>query len=127
MAIGPNTIIESATGGSGNDTLYGNAAANILTGCGGNERLSGAAGNDSLAGGTGNDRLIGGVGNDALVGGAGNDCFYFNAAMFSARNIDRITDFAPVYDTIYLENAVFAHLANGHDQRRLFLYGCCRP
>ena len=65
-------------------------------------------GRDSLFGGLGNDLLNGGVNNDNLTGGAGKDTFVFNTA-FTA-NIDRITDFRPVEDTIKLENAIFTRL-----------------
>ena len=46
--------IENLTGGAGNDTLTGDAAANTLDG------------------GNGNDMLIGGAGADTLIGGVGN-------------------------------------------------------
>ncbi|MFZ4532302.1 MAG: M10 family metallopeptidase, partial [Alsobacter sp.] len=58
------SLIENATGGSGNDTVSGNQAANVL---------SGGAGNDSLLGLTGDDTLLGGAGNDTMNGGAGRD------------------------------------------------------
>jgi serralysin len=58
------SLIENAKGGSGNDTIIGNSAAN---------RLWGGVGNDSLSGGEGNDQLIGGAGADWLDGGAGFD------------------------------------------------------
>lgn len=48
VCIGPNTIIENATGGGGNDLLVGNAA---------------------------NNQLIGGLGVDDMLGGAGNDIY----------------------------------------------------
>ncbi len=54
-------IIGSRTG---RDSIYGNAAANILLGNGGNDKLFGNAGSDILAGGKGADRLDGGVGED---------------------------------------------------------------
>jgi serralysin len=40
------SYIENAVGGSGNDTLTGNATANRLDGGGGNDTLTGSAGND---------------------------------------------------------------------------------
>ena len=55
---------ENLTGGSGNDTLTGDTAANVL---------DGAEGDDTLIGGGGADTLIGGVGDDVLVGGGGTD------------------------------------------------------
>lgn len=46
-----NANIENATGGKGNDTIYGNASNNLL---------------------------IGNAGNDTMTGGAGDDAFYFH-------------------------------------------------
>ncbi|SJM91914.1 calcium-binding protein [Crenothrix polyspora] len=65
--IGHGTLIENAIGGSANDTLTGNALANILSGGKGNDRLSGNNGNDKLMAGEGTDVLIGGLGKDSYV------------------------------------------------------------
>lgn len=43
------SLIEDAIGGSGNDTIIGNAADNTLTGGGGNDTLDGAAGINTAA------------------------------------------------------------------------------
>lgn len=80
--------IENLTGSAFNDTLTGNAAANILVG------------------GNGNDTLNGRAGNDTLTGGGGNDVFLFDTAL-GAANIDAITDFSFVNDTIRLDDAIF--------------------
>ncbi|MGF6692128.1 Ca2+-binding RTX toxin-like protein [Metapseudomonas resinovorans] len=79
--VGSDTLlnIENLTGGGFNDTLTGNAGANILDGGAGNDVLIGGLGADQLIGGAGNDVLIGGLGVDRLVGGAGADRFDFNA------------------------------------------------
>ena len=61
--------IENFTGGSGNDTITGNAVANILIG---------GAGADTINGGAGDDTIVGGTGNDTLNGGANNDTFTYN-------------------------------------------------
>ncbi len=55
--------VEDVTGGDGNDTLTGNAAANVLKG-----DLSGDAssGNDDITGGEGVDAMLGQGGNDTL-------------------------------------------------------------
>jgi len=58
------SLIENATGGSGNDTITGNQANNALVG---------GSGSDTLNGGDGNDTLTGGIGNDTIVGGNGVD------------------------------------------------------
>src|SRR5207244_10244238 len=62
--------------GSGNDTLTGDAGANVLDGGAGNDTLNGGLGNDTLNGGAGNDTLTGGAGDDILNGGLlGSDVF----------------------------------------------------
>lgn len=53
VSIAIGVTIENATGGSGNDILYGNSGDNIL---------------------------IGGAGSDTFYGGAGNDTIYFEAS-----------------------------------------------
>ena len=65
--------IENGIGGTGQDTLTGNAVANRLEGGGGNDSLYGLGGNDTLIGGTGNDYLAGGDDFDRLEGGQGDD------------------------------------------------------
>ena len=75
--------------GAGNFTGTGNAAANAITGGGGNDTLNGGAGNDTLNGNAGIDTLTGGAGNDTMVGGGGNDLFLFSAGF----GRDVITDF----------------------------------
>ncbi|WP_341890888.1 calcium-binding protein, partial [Variovorax sp. YR752] len=83
--------------------LTGNGLANLLTG---------GTGANALNGGAGNDTLVGGAGNDILTGSSGNDVFRFTVAPNASTNVDRITDFSAVYDTIQLENAVFTKLAS---------------
>ena len=90
----------SAINGTGNDL------ANIITGNTAANQLNGNAGNDSLEGGAGNDTLDGGLGDDVLTGGAGKDYF----KLTTAGNIDTVTDFTVIDDTIRLENAVFKKL-----------------
>ncbi len=99
-----NATITEGTKGS----LTGNTGSNTLTGNSGTNTLTGMVGRDSLFGGKGNDVLNGGTQNDTLTGGAGNDAFIFNVALTA--NIDLITDFAPVNDTIKLENSIFKAL-----------------
>ena len=69
LSIAYGATIENASGGSGNDTLLGNAAAN---------RLEGNAGRDRLGGGNGADWLDGGASVDTLTGGRGADRFVFD-------------------------------------------------
>jgi serralysin len=60
------SLIDNATGGSGNDTIIGNAIANVL---------NGGSGNDTITGGGGNDTIIGGAGTDTAVY-SGNEASY---------------------------------------------------
>ena len=67
------TSIESAIGGSGNDSMTGSGGANLLDGGAGDDTLIGGGGADTLLGGAGADRftyVIGG-GADSVDGGAG--------------------------------------------------------
>ncbi|MCP1470897.1 serralysin [Sphingobium sp. OAS761] len=67
------SLIENANGGSGNDSITGNSAANVIHGNGGNDSIDGSSGDDTLYGEAGNDYLMGGDGNDTLYGGDGDD------------------------------------------------------
>jgi serralysin len=108
--------IDKLLGGLGNDSLFGGTENDSLDGGAGNDAVRGEDGIDKLLGGLGNDTLLGGVGNDTLSGGAGIDIhtgganadfFLFDAALNKTTNVDRITDFSHVDDTIRLENSIF--------------------
>jgi Ca2+-binding RTX toxin-like protein len=82
-----STAAISLTGNEFNQSIYGNAGANLMRGGGGNDLLVGLAGNDTLDGGTGADNLRGGTGNDVYRvdnaldaifenGGEGDDTVY---------------------------------------------------
>ncbi len=73
ITLSSASTFENALGGSGNDWLGGNSAANTLTGRGGHDILVGNAGNDILVGDAGRDVLVGGLGLDSLNGGADDD------------------------------------------------------
>ena len=75
-SAGQFAFFENALGGSGDDALTGNSAANHLVGGAGNDTLDGADGNDLLYGGIGNDKITGGTGADSLFGEAGNDTLF---------------------------------------------------
>jgi Ca2+-binding RTX toxin-like protein len=122
VGIAFGTVIEDAVGGSGNDTITGNAADNRLAGGAGRDRLSGAAGNDtllgdagadSLSGGAGDDRLDGGRGADRLTGGAGRDAFVFDTLVAGIMDRDTIADFTGGIDHLELARAVFGGLGAG--------------
>lgn len=85
--------IENVRGTAGDDTIYGDAGNNILSGGtfghdtlygrDGDDRLEGGTGFDTLGGGDGNDTLVGNYeysvyGVDAMYGGAGNDTADFS-------------------------------------------------
>jgi trimeric autotransporter adhesin len=76
------------SGGSGSDTLSGDANNPVVEGNGGNDTanagntdslLSGNAGDDTLNGSSGDDLLVGGTGNDAVSTGSGSNVITFNA------------------------------------------------
>ncbi len=73
VAIAMGADIENARGGSGADTINGNALANWLRGEAGADTINGLAGDDTIEGNDGNDTLNGGAGFDQLNGNVGND------------------------------------------------------
>ncbi|MGH1378717.1 MAG: Ig-like domain-containing protein [Alphaproteobacteria bacterium] len=60
-------------GDSGNDTIYGGYAHDVLVGGLGNDTIHGVGSGDKLYGGHGDDTLYGSNDNDFFSGGAGND------------------------------------------------------
>ena len=73
FAIAIGAVIEDAVGSDFNDTIDGNAVANLLQGLDGADILRGHDGNDTLDGGDGDDFLYGGAGDDIVRGGNGYD------------------------------------------------------
>jgi subtilisin-like proprotein convertase family protein len=124
LTISPDTVIEHAIGGDGNDAIIGNTANNRLQGGRGNDTLRGGTGSDTLAGGQGNDSLHGGVGSDRLngnagddllTGGAGKDYFEFATGQkFSQTDLgfNTIADFLPDTDKIALSKMTFKALTS---------------
>jgi hypothetical protein len=81
----PWDVYDNASGGDGNDLIYGNLANNVLLGGNGadtiygdwgNDRIEGGAGNDSLSGGFGDDDIWGGANDDSIAGNDGHDDLY---------------------------------------------------
>jgi Ca2+-binding RTX toxin-like protein len=113
-----DTIIENAN--QGLDTVLAEASfalgANLenLVLVNGTTPINGTGNTlaNTITGNSGTNTINGGLGNDTLTGGAGTDSFVFNTAL-GASNIDRITDFNVIADTIRLENAIFTGLAGG--------------
>ena len=84
----------SGTGNTLNNVIVGNNAANTISASSGADWLYGKGGADTLAGGTGADNFV------------------FDTVP-SSGNIDRITDFSVVDDTIVLKASVFSSLPVG--------------
>ncbi len=62
-----------ADGGTGNDIIRGGADADVLNGGVGNDLIQSASGNDTVFGGIGADTVSGGDGNDVIAGDEGSD------------------------------------------------------
>ena len=92
-------------GGGGNEVVHGGAVSDSLQGRGGSDRLFGGDGDDFIFGDSG--ALVVDFGTDVMTGGAGSDTFGFDTSsdvtdspVGSAR--DRITDFTPGLDKIFI-------------------------
>jgi serralysin len=59
--------------GTGNDTVVGSVATNVIATSGGNDNINGGDGNDTIYAGDGNDTVDGGNGNDLIYLGNGDD------------------------------------------------------
>ena len=68
--------VVSGTGSNTGNTIFGNDAANVISGRGGNDNLYGSYGDDILNGDAGDDNLYGYYDDDTLNGGAGDDYLY---------------------------------------------------
>jgi Ca2+-binding RTX toxin-like protein len=133
LIIYHGVVIENAKGGSGTDTMIGNATSNSLAGNagndviksgGGNDRLDGGIGTDRLDGGAGSDVLVGGKGRDVLTGGTGTDTFRYVSLAdggFVASNVsktttgvagDRIADFTQGTDRFQFAASAFDGLGD---------------
>jgi Ca2+-binding RTX toxin-like protein len=118
-----NTGDNVLSGGVGNDQLFGGLGNDQLFGGADADQLFGGGGNDVLAGGVGNDTLFSGGGNDTLTGGLDADVFVFSAALNAATNVDVITDYSVVDDTIHLSSAVFTGIGLGTLLASAFRFG----
>jgi len=118
ISIARGVVIENAIGGSGNDTITGNAVDNVLTGNGGNDLLDGRAGADTLLGGAGDDIFYFDQ-FDTLSGGAGTD--YANAYQATAAVTINLTALSlegvwgtPFADTFDARGSQFGVLMTGY-------------
>jgi hypothetical protein len=73
ITVNFGTEIENAKGGSANDYIVGNGAANTIYGLAGDDMLEGGAGDDTLDGGADNDTFMRLSGRDLISGGTGTD------------------------------------------------------
>ncbi|MDP3429458.1 MAG: cadherin-like domain-containing protein, partial [Desulfomicrobium sp.] len=73
------TGIEDVNGSAHDDSILGNAAANVLYGYDGDDTIFGGGGNDTIHGGDGDDWIDGGSNDDSISGGAGNDTIFGGA------------------------------------------------
>jgi serralysin len=73
VAIAKGADIENAIGGSGSDSITGNALDNVLQGGAGADTVMAGDGNDTIQGGEGTSYLRGENGNDSITGGSAFD------------------------------------------------------
>ena len=97
--IGDDLIL----GGRGRDTIDGGFGNDQIFGGHGRDFLTGSVGDDTLVGDRGNDTLLGGAGSDTLTGGRNQDEFVWRAQDFDPGDLDTITDFRPIFDTISIQ------------------------
>ena len=93
FTIANGVTIENATSGSGNDTLTGNGAANVLTSGAGNDTLDGGGGADHMVGGTGDDTYkVDNAGDQVIEAlGGGRDTVIANIGFQLRANVDNLT------------------------------------
>jgi Ca2+-binding RTX toxin-like protein len=109
-----------ANGAAGTDLVYASASFSLAASELENLTLTGNASingtGNSIAnvvkGNTGANALDGMAGNDTLIGLAGKDTFVFSTAL-GAANVDHLTDFSAVDDTIQLSKSIFTALSAG--------------
>lgn len=94
------STVENLIGGKGDDTITGDASANVLDGGNGNDTMNGNDGADTLSGGTGDDTLDGGAGNDTMLGAAGADTFHGGADTDTVSYTDHVTGVTAGIDDI---------------------------
>jgi len=107
VQIAFGTIIENATGGTGNDSITGNGVGNILKGGGGD---------DTMRGGAGSDRLEGNAGGDIFVFGAVGESLQYEARSDGKKATpDMLLDFTSGTDKIDLSAIDANQMTAGDD------------
>ncbi|MFC7514553.1 DUF4214 domain-containing protein [Herbaspirillum sp. GCM10030257] len=99
VTVNFGTVIENAKGGTGSDTIIGNAVDNHLYGYAGDDTLSGGSGGDVLEGGDGNDTFLGVSGADLIYGGAGTDVLLLSSGMTKTQVLKLRSDATLVTDS----------------------------
>lgn len=89
LTIAEGTIIEAANGGSGNDSFYGNDAANTFRGNGGNDSFYDSLGSDIYYGDAGEDWLYFSESIDLLSYSLSGDSLLFSRRSGSA-DVDQV-------------------------------------
>jgi large repetitive protein len=101
-------------GSTGADTInLGSTLEDLVFLIGGNDIVFAGAGSDTVFGQNDNDSIHGGEGNDVLWGMNGNDTLYFDTALNSTTNVDRIMDFNGSGDKLFLSTAQFTGIGVG--------------
>jgi Ca2+-binding RTX toxin-like protein len=124
----PRSYIANAIAGSGNDTIIGNAADNVLTAGSGNDTLEGGGGHDTLVGGSGRDTFIFAPtdGTDVIInfthrdvvalnGIAGVSTFSDVLAHASQVGANTVLNFGPG-ETLIFQNVALSSLSSGEFQ-----------
>ena len=93
----------------GGSAVHGQVENLTLMG-GANLRGTGNALGNIIVGNAGANTLDGLGGNDWLIGGAGRDTFVFDSPLNEDMNVDRISDFTVLRDSIKLSHAVMGRL-----------------
>lgn len=107
VTIGVGTVIEAATGGAGNDSFFGNDAANTFRGNGGNDSFTDSFGSDVYFGDAGSDWLYFSESIDLLRYELSGDSLLFSRNLGSA-DVDRVWN--------GLENLSFNSVAYSYQQ-----------
>jgi Ca2+-binding RTX toxin-like protein len=108
LTLATSTSGGGASGGDGNDILFGSNAEfsfTSLSGDAGSDTLRSGSGGGSLSGGDGNDQLYGSTGSDSMSGDAGIDRFIFGSIWNTEGGVDSVLDFQDGFEKIDLRSS----------------------